>query len=116
MDLTELTAVEAAEAIRAGKLTAEELARACLARIAEREPTVAAWAFVDAEHALARARDADAAQRAGAGLGPLHGVPVGIKDIFDTADLPTENGTVLHAGRQPVEDAAAVVRMREAGA
>jgi len=116
VDLTELTAVEAAEAIRAGKLTAEELVRACLARIAEREPTVAAWAFLDAEHAVAQARAADVARRAGRPVGPLHGVPVGVKDIFDTADLPTENGTVLHAGRQPVEDAAAVARLREAGA
>jgi Asp-tRNA(Asn)/Glu-tRNA(Gln) amidotransferase A subunit family amidase len=115
VDATDLTAVEAAAAIRAGKLTAEELVRACLARIAEREPAVEAWAWIDAERAIAAARRADHARRTGVGLGPLHGVPVGVKDIIDTAELPTENGTVLHAGRQPVEDAAVVVRLREAG-
>ena len=80
------------------------------------EDTVRAWTFFDPAHALHQAHEADRLHRANAPLGPLHGVPVGIKDIFDTSDMPTENGTVLHAGRTPVEDAAAVALLRAAGA
>jgi Asp-tRNA(Asn)/Glu-tRNA(Gln) amidotransferase A subunit family amidase len=65
---------------------------------------------------MRQAREADRRQASGAALGALHGVPVGVKDIFDTADMPTENGTVLHAGRRPQQDATAVARLRSAGA
>ena len=71
---------------------------------------------MDPDHALHQARAADAARREGKALGPLHGLPVGVKDIFDTKDMPTEDGTVLHAGRTPGQDAAAVERLRQAGA
>jgi Asp-tRNA(Asn)/Glu-tRNA(Gln) amidotransferase A subunit family amidase len=77
---------------------------------------VRAWTFLDPEHALAQARAADAERLSGGPIGPLHGVPVGIKDIIDTADMPTENGSVLHAGRTPSRDAEAVARLRGAGA
>lgn len=116
MDLTELGAAEAAEAIRDGRITSAEFVAACLERIAAREPAVGAWAFLDRDLALSRAGDADALRRSGQPLGPLHGVPVGLKDVIDTADLPTENGTALHAGRRPAEDAAVAVRLRAAGA
>ena len=69
------------------------------------EERVQAWAFLDPEHALRQARAADLRRREGKPLGPLHGIPVGIKDIIDTEDMPTEDGTVLHAGRTPAEDA-----------
>ena len=116
MDPTLLGAVEAAEAIRAGRITSEELVSACLDRIASLEERVGAWAHLDPGHALAQAREADLARREGKALGPLHGIPVGVKDIFDTKDMPTEDGTVLHAGRRPVEDATPVALLREAGA
>ena len=90
--------------------------RACLDRIRELEPRVRAWAFLDEEHALFQARAADDLKRQGAPIGPLHGVPVGVKDIFDTADLPTERGSALCAGRTPARDAAAVALLRAAGA
>jgi Asp-tRNA(Asn)/Glu-tRNA(Gln) amidotransferase A subunit family amidase len=115
-NLARMTATGAAEAIRAGRITSEALVGACLERIAALEERVGAWAFLDPEHALMQARAADRARREGKALGPLHGVPVGIKDIFDTKDMPTGNGTVLHAGRRPEEDAAAVSLLREAGA
>ncbi|MBP2676168.1 MAG: amidase [Deltaproteobacteria bacterium] len=115
-NLARMTATEAAEAIRAGRITSEALVRACLDRIAALEDRIGAWAFLDPGHALEQARAADRARREGKVLGALHGVPVGIKDIFDTKDMPTENGTVLHAGRRPAEDAAAVSLLREAGA
>ncbi len=116
MSLAQLTATEAVRAIRAGEITSEDLVRECLQRIAEVEGQVQAWAFLDPDHALAQARRADAATRAGQPRGVLHGVPVGIKDIFDTGDMPTEFGTPLHAGRRPNSDATAVSLLREAGA
>src|SRR5712664_2068926 len=97
----QLTAAEAASSIRAGRLTSEELVRSCLERIRAVEPNVQAWTFLDEQHALAQARAADERKRSGEPIGPLHGVPVGLKDIIDTADMPTENGTVLHKGRAP---------------
>jgi len=115
-DPTLLSAVEAAEAIRDGRITSEALVSACLDRIAALEERIGAWAHLDPAHALDQARAADLARREGKPLGPLHGVPVGVKDIFDTNDMPTEDGTVLHAGRRPTEDATAVALLREAGA
>ena len=114
--LTALTAAEAASRIAAGDLTCEELVSACLARIEEREPQLHAWAHLDRERALTQAKAADAMRREGKGVGPLHGVPVGIKDIIDTADMPTENGSAAFKGNQPVADATCVAALRAAGA
>lgn len=116
MDLILMSATEAACAIRDGKITSEELVRACLDHIDKLEDRVEAWAFVDPEHAMEQAKRADIALQAGVPLGPLHGIPVGIKDIIDTKAMPTEDGTVLHAGRQPLEDATLVARLQKAGA
>jgi Asp-tRNA(Asn)/Glu-tRNA(Gln) amidotransferase A subunit family amidase len=111
-----LSASEAARAVASGALSAVQLVEACLARIREVEPSVQAWAFLDEQHALAQARARDADRAEGRATGPLHGVPVGIKDIIDTTDMPTEDGTVLHAGRRPDRDAAVVAQLRTAGA
>jgi Asp-tRNA(Asn)/Glu-tRNA(Gln) amidotransferase A subunit family amidase len=111
-----LSACDAAQTLRDGAISSEQLVEACLARVRQVDANVQAWAFLDPEHALAQARALDERRKEGASLGPLHGVPVGIKDIFDTADMPTEDGTVLHAGRTPATDAAAVARLRAAGA
>ena len=111
-----LTAADAAQRIREGKLSSEELVQACLERVRELEPKVQAWTFLDEEHALAQARAADERKALGEPIGPLHGVPVGLKDIIDTADMPTENGCALHKGRTPREDAAVVKMLRAAGA
>ncbi|MGQ0665061.1 MAG: amidase [Pseudomonadota bacterium] len=114
--LEQMPASEAAAAIRAGRITARELTEACLARIDRLEGTVGAWAFLDRAHALAQADAADDAHRHGRPHGPLHGVPVGITDVCDTSDMPTEDGTPLNAGRTPRRDAAVVARLRQAGA
>jgi len=111
-----LSATEVARRIREGLLTSEELVQACLERIRQVEPQVQAWTFLDEEHALAQARVADERKRSGAEIGPLHGVPVGLKDIIDTADMPTENGCALHKGRTPRADAAVAAMLRAAGA
>src|SRR5262245_36441624 len=111
-----LSAAQAAREIAEGRLTSEELVQACLERVRALEPRVQAWTFLDEEHALAQARAADERKRSGEPIGPLHGVPVGVKDIFDTGDMPTENGCALHKDRTPRQDAAAVRMLRGAGA
>jgi len=111
-----LTASEAAHQMQAGLLTSEELVQACLERIRQVEPTVQAWTFLDEAHALTQAKAADERRRSGVPAGVLNGLPVGIKDIIDTADMPTENGCALHKGRTPREDAAVVAKLRGAGA
>jgi len=115
-DVSDIDAIQAAELIGSGQVSSEELVQAYLKRIDETEETIRAWTHLDQEFALEQARAADAQRRKGGSLGPLHGVPVGIKDIFDTADMPTEDGTVLHAGRRPKQDATAVSLLRAAGA
>ncbi len=112
----QLTAAEAADAIRKGDITSEELVRSCLDTVAGQEAEIGAWTHLDPDYALAQARRADEIRREGREVGPLHGVPVGIKDILETADMPTENGSEIFAGRQTGRDAAAVGLLREAGA
>ena len=116
MNPAHMSALRAAEAIREGELTSEELVGACLAHIEQCEEQIGAWEHLDKEFALRQAREADLARGEGKALGPFHGVPVGIKDIIDTAELPTENGSPLHAGRRPTEDAALVSLLKNAGA
>jgi Asp-tRNA(Asn)/Glu-tRNA(Gln) amidotransferase A subunit family amidase len=111
-----LGASDARAAIDEGVLTSRELVEACLARIDQLEPTIGAWAQLDREIALQQAAAADRFRASGLVTGPLHGLPVGIKDIIDTADYPTERGTVLHQGRQPTQDATLVSLLKEAGA
>ena len=116
MSLCQLSLCEAVADIREGRISSVELVAACLDRVAEVEPDVQAWAFLDRDHALSQAQALDQHRALGKALGPLHGVPIGIKDIFDTSDYPTELGSPLWAGRMPRSDAAAVARLREAGA
>jgi amidase len=107
----EWTAVEISMALRNGRTTCEAVTRACLERIAEREPQVLAWEYLDAELAIAQARALDA-RRA---TGPLIGVPFGVKDIIDTFDMPTAYGSPIYAGHRPRRDAACVALGRKAG-
>ena len=111
-----MTALAARDEIARGACKAVELVAACLERIAQREPDVQAWAHLDPDHAMRQAKAADAYRASGRPIGPLHGVPVGVKDIIDTRDVPTENGTALDAGRRAAADAAVVERLRSAGA
>jgi Asp-tRNA(Asn)/Glu-tRNA(Gln) amidotransferase A subunit family amidase len=105
------SAAAAAAAIAARKISSMELVTACLDRIAAREPEIGAWTFVERERALAEARARDAERP----RGPLHGVPVGIKDIIDTADMPTTYGSPIYARHRPAIDAACVTLIRRAG-
>ena len=115
-DFASLTATEAAAEVAQGVILAEELTRACLDRIAAVDGELGAFAYLDPEHALAQARALDERRAAGQPLGPLHGVPVGIKDIIDSQDMPTECGSPVLAGRRPMRDATVVSKLRAAGA
>jgi Asp-tRNA(Asn)/Glu-tRNA(Gln) amidotransferase A subunit family amidase len=107
-----LAATEAARLLAEREVSSQELVRECLDRIEEREDELRAWAHLDPEHAIAqaRARDDEAPR------GPLHGLPVGVKDVIDTADLPTACGSPIYSGRRPDADAACVAWLRDQGA
>ena len=111
-----LSALDARDAIEEGSISSVELVEACFERIDEVEESIGAWAHLDREVALEQARQADDFRRRGLPLGALHGLPVGIKDIIDTSDYPTERGSVLYQGRTPSTDATLVSLLREAGA
>jgi len=106
-----LPATTLVKLIEGGELTAEAVVRSCLERIAEREPVVRAWAYLTAEMALGRAREIDGAKTQSL----LKGVPFGIKDIFDTADMPTTYGSPIYVGCRPAYDASAAVLPRASG-
>ncbi|MBV8888872.1 MAG: amidase [Alphaproteobacteria bacterium] len=106
----DLSAAEAVSRLAGGTLTAEQLVRDCLEQ-AQRRADVKAWAWLDPEQALAQARAADRAGRPG----PLSGLPVGVKDVIDTADMPTEYGSPIYRGNRPFADAACVALLRMAG-
>ncbi len=112
MKYNELGAVAAARLIADGKLNSEALVTACLERIKDRDTDVRAWVSCEPEFALRQARELDRSQ---APRGALHGVPVGFKDVFDTAELPTEYGSSIYSGHRPRWDAACVALTRAAG-
>lgn len=109
--LHKLTASEAARQLAAKEITSEALVRACLEHIAAREPEVQAWAFLDREAALGQARAADAQP----GRGLLHGLPVGVKDLIDTVDMPATYGSPIYSAHRPAWDAPCVALTRAAG-
>lgn len=115
-ETTNLGLAAAATEIAAGRLTSEALVSACLSRIAKQDPAIGAFAWCDPTYALEQARQSDRQRQSGNGCGPLHGVPVAIKDVIDTADMPTENGSPIFSGRRPAKDASCVAALRSAGA
>jgi aspartyl-tRNA(Asn)/glutamyl-tRNA(Gln) amidotransferase subunit A len=114
-DLTTLTAAQIAAAIAGGEVSAVEVTRAHLDRIAQTDLHVRAFLHVGAEQALAAARAVDSRRAAGSPLGPLAGVPLALKDVFTTADMPTTCGSAILAGWQPPYDATITDRLRRAG-
>ncbi|MDA8987125.1 amidase [Planktomarina temperata] len=111
-----LTATEAVQAIASGRLSSVDLVKSCLEQIADTDASIKAWAHLDPESALAQAAECDRIRKAGLGTGPLHGLPVGLKDVIDTRDMPTQRGTDIFKDRQPDKDARLVERLRESGA
>ena len=110
------TLSEAAVELRAGRVSAAQLVDECLAQIEKLEPKVKAWVSVDAAGSRKLARELDAEAAAGRYRGPLHGIPLGIKDIVDMAGLPTLAGSPLRKGHVAAADAPIVTRLRAAGA
>src|SRR3984885_12695002 len=114
--ILELSACSLVERVRRGELTAIETMRASLDHIAALEPKLSAFAYLDPNAALVAAERVDQTRAAGLAPGPLQGLPVAVKDIIDTADMPTEFGAEIFAGRRPDRDAVIVHRLRAAGA
>lgn len=112
----DLTALEMRDRLASGALTAGELAQACIERVKERDDQVGAWAWFDPDFVVAQAKSMDSYRTTGKPLGALHGVPVGLKDIIDTARIPTENGCTIDEGRVPASDAAVIEKLKSAGA
>ncbi len=110
-----LSLIEARAALRSGATTSVDLTRAWLARIAATDASVQAWAHLDADAALAAARQADVERGTGGTAGPLAGIGIGVKDIVKTADQPTQMGSPVYAGAQPSHDAECVIQLRRAG-
>ena len=115
-DLTQLTIAEAGDEIRAGGISSVELAEAYLGAIAERDDELNAYVEVTRERAFADARRADDELAAGKDRGPLHGIPLGLKDLIDTAGITTAGGARVYADRVPAADATVARRLAEAGA
>jgi Asp-tRNA(Asn)/Glu-tRNA(Gln) amidotransferase A subunit family amidase len=116
MSLNDLSATQAVDKIQKGEITSEELVQACIERIAQIDGEIEAWSYFNSDYALEQARKLDLIRQAGESIGPLHGIPIGIKDIIDTAHVPTELGSPIHSGRVPFKDAWVVSRLRQAGA
>lgn len=116
MNLVEMSAAAASAAIDAGEITSQELVKAYIEQIKTHDPTIEAWEHFDPDYALSQAENADKFRKTGQQIGPLHGIPIGVKDIFDTHDMPTEDGTIIHKGRTPADDASSVEQLRQAGA
>ncbi len=114
--LLTLDTLELRARLASGAVSALEVTEACLDRIAARNEAVQAWAWIDPEFARDQARRLDTHRKAGRPIGALHGLPVGVKDVIDTAKMPTENGCALDAGRVPLQDAFVVGRLKQAGA
>jgi Asp-tRNA(Asn)/Glu-tRNA(Gln) amidotransferase A subunit family amidase len=112
LHLNELSATEVVRGIAAGTFTCEAVVRACLARIADQDGVIQAWVNFDPDAALAQARALDRASN----RGPLHGLPIGVKDVIDTFDMPTEMGSPIYRGHRPPADASSVAQVRAAGA
>jgi len=117
MNIQHETVATMAAAVRNGDCSPDDLVQASLRTIEEREAIVGAWTFLDRTTVSAQVEDITARLRNDSPEDiPLAGIPVGVKDIFDTCDMPTENGTSAHKGRRPDKDAAVVAMLRQAGA
>ena len=111
-ELCRLSAVDAADQIARGEITSQQLVESLLERIARRDDAVSAWAWIDPDAAIRAAERCDQQKP----IRPLHGVPVGIKDVIDTADMPTAYGSPIYANNRPTRNATCITRLREAGA
>ena len=115
MPLVKTSAVEMVKAIKKGEITSEELVKSYIEEIKKKEKDVGAWEFFDEEIAITQAKNLDLLHQSG-NHGDLHGIPVGVKDIFDTADMPTADGTEIHKKNPSLNDCTVVSKLKQAGA
>lgn len=115
MSLWSLTAVEMIRRLKAGRVSSQELMESCLERVQALEPQLHAWAFLDPNIPLEQAQEVDRVRSAGGSVGPLEGVPLGVKDIFNTANMPTQMGSPLWKGFAPGNDARVVAALKYRG-
>src|ERR1051325_5057391 len=115
-ELTTLPLAEASELVRRRKVSPVELTRACLARIEQLNPVLNAFITITADLALAQARSAETEIQRGRWRGPLHGIPIALKDLFDTEGIKTTAGSAVYKDRVPARDADVVERLKAAGA
>jgi len=115
MSSLKTSAVEMVQSLKKGEITSEELVKSYIEQIKKKEKDVGAWEFFDQELALAQAKKLDVLHQSGK-HGDLHGIPVGIKDIFDTADMPTTDGTEIHKKNLSMNDCTVVSKLKQAGA
>ena len=115
MSSLKTSVVEMVKAIKKGEISSEELAKSYIEQIKKKEKDVQAFEFFDEQLVLAQAKKLDALHQAGQ-HGDLHGVPVGVKDIFDTVDMPTEDGTEIHKNNPSLNDCTVVSKLKQAGA
>ena len=115
MSALKTSAVEMVQSIKKGEITSEELVKSYIEQIKKKEKDVEAWEFFDPELAIAQAKKLDELHQSGK-HGDLHGIPVGIKDIFDTGDMPTTDGTEIHKKNLSMNDCTVVSKLKQAGA
>jgi Asp-tRNA(Asn)/Glu-tRNA(Gln) amidotransferase A subunit family amidase len=115
MPSVKTSAVEIVQSIKKGEITSEELVKTYIGEIKKKEADVKAWEFFDEELAIAQAKKLDLLHQSG-NHGDLHGIPVGVKDIFDTADMPTTDGTEIHKKNPSLNDCTVVSKLKQAGA
>jgi len=115
MSTLNTSAVEMVQSIKKGEITSEELVKSYIEQIKKKEKDVEAWEFFDQELAIAQAKKSDELHQSGK-HGDLHGIPVGIKDIFDTEDMPTMDGTEIHKKNLSMNDCTVVSKLKQAGA
>jgi Asp-tRNA(Asn)/Glu-tRNA(Gln) amidotransferase A subunit family amidase len=116
MSSLKLSAVEMVQSLKKGEITSEELVKSYIEQIKKKEKDVEAWEFFDQELVLKQAKKLDEVHQSGKVQGDLHGVPVGIKDIFDTEDMPTTDGTEIHKKNPSWNDCTVVSKLKQAGA
>ena len=115
MSALNTSVIEMVKSIKKGEITSEELVKNYIKEIKKKEKDIQAWEFFDEELALAQAKKSDLLHQSGK-HGDLHGIPIGIKDIFDTADMPTGHGTEIHKKNPSLNDCTVVSKLKQAGA
>ena len=116
MSSPKLSAVEMVQSLKKGEITSEELVKSYIEQINKKDNQIEAWKFFEPDLAISQAKKLDADRQAGKVQGDLHGIPVGIKDIFDTENMPTTDGTEIHKENPSWNDCTVVSKLKQAGA